>query len=237
LPVHVVLVRPESPANIGAVARVVRNTGLAALRLVAPGDWRTIDCWRTAWGSQEVLERAAVYDDLRSALADAQAALAFSGKREKGAAWLDVREAAAEVAGGGNETSCLVFGPESTGLTREELACCGQRVLIPAHPDQPSLNLSHAVMVAAYEVFRASARPAVGARRATLEEKTAMRARLREGMIAIGAVPEIDGKGYLREWEALFARADLTPREVRLLEHLGRKMAKPRGSHDPGARK
>ena len=90
-------------------------------------------------------------------------------------------------------------------------------------------------MVAAYEVFRASARPAVGARRATLEEKTAMRARLREGMIAIGAVPEIDGEGYLREWEALFARADLTPREVRLLEHLGRKMAKPRGSHDPKA--
>ena len=235
MPVHVVLVRPESPANIGAVARVVRNTGLAGLRLVAPGDWRTIDCWRTAWGSQEVLEQAAVHDDLRSAVADARVALAFSGKRDSGAAWLDVREAGAAVAGGGDETACLVFGPESTGLTREELACCGQRVLIPGHPDQPSLNLSHAVMVAAYEVFRASARPAVGARRATLEEKTAMRARLREGMIAIGAVPEIDGEGYLREWEALFARADLTPREVRLLEHLGRKMAKPRGSHDPEA--
>jgi len=237
LPVHVVLVRPEAPANIGAVARVVRNTGLAGLRLVAPGDWRTIDCWRTAWGSQEVVERAAVYDDLPSAVADAHAALAFSGKREKGAAWLDVREAAAEVACRGDETTCLVFGPESSGLARDELACCGPRVLIPAHPDQPSLNLSHAVMVAAYEIFRASARPAAVPRRATLEEKAAMLARLRDGMIAIGAVPEIDGEGYLREWEALFARADLTPREVRLLEHLGRKMAKPRGSHERGGQK
>jgi tRNA/rRNA methyltransferase len=235
LPVHVVLVRPESPANVGAVARAIANTGLAGLRLVTPGDWRTIECWRSAWGSHEILEQAAVYDDPRAAVADAQAALAFSGKREKGAAWVDVREAALEVAGRGAETTCLVFGPESTGLTQDELAQCGHRVLIPAHPGQPSLNLSHAVMVAAYEVFRASARPAVGARRATLEEKTAMRARLREGMIAIGAVPEIDGEGYMREWEALFARADLTPREVRLLEHLGRKMAKPRGSHDPKA--
>ena len=231
MPVLVVLVRPESPANVGAVARAVRNTGLAGLRLVAPGDWRTTSCWRMAWGSQDVLERAAVYDDLRSAVADAHTALAFSGKREKGAAWLDVREAAAAVAGRGEETACLVFGPESSGLTREELACCGQRVFIPAHPDQPSLNLSHAVMVAAYEVFRASARPGGAPRRATLEEKAVMLERLREGMVAIGAVPEIDGEGFVREWEALFARVDLTPREVRLLEHLGRKMAKPRGSH------
>ena len=235
MPVHVVLVRPESPANVGSVARAIANTGLAGLRLVAPGDWRTTSCWRMAWGSHEVLEQAAVYDDLRSAVADTQTALAFSGKREKGAAWLDVREAAAEVAGRGDETACLVFGPESSGLTQDELACCGQRVLIPAHPGQPSLNLSHAVMVAAYEVFRASTRPAVAPRRATLEEKAVMLERLREGMVAIGAVPEIDGEGYVREWEALFARADLTPREVRLLEHLGRKMAKPRGSHDPEA--
>jgi len=235
LPVHVVLVRPESPANVGAVARAVRNTGLAGLRLVAPGDWRTIECWRSAWGSHEVLERAAVYDDLRSAVADAHLALAFSGKRDKGAAWLDVREAAAEVAGRGEETACLVFGPESSGLTQDELARCGPRVLIPAHPDQPSLNLSHAVMVAAYEVFRAAAPAAAGPRRATLEEKAAMLERLREGLIAIGALPEIHTEVHLRDWAALFARADLTPKEVRLLEHLGRKMAKPRGSHEPEA--
>jgi tRNA/rRNA methyltransferase len=231
LPVHVVLVRPESPANIGAVARVVRNTGLAGLRLVAPGDWRTTSCWRTAWGSQDVLEQARVFDGLGAAVADAQAALAFSGKREPGAAWRDVREAAAEVAGRADETTCLVFGPESSGLTQEELARCGHRVLIPAHPGQPSLNLSHAVMVAAYEVFRASAPPSPQPRRATLQEKSAMLERLREGLIAIGALPETQTESYLRDWEALFARADLTPKEVRLLEHLGRKMVKPRGSH------
>jgi tRNA/rRNA methyltransferase len=233
LPVHVVLVRPEAPANIGAVARAVRNTGLAGLRLVSPGDWRTVDCWRTAWGSHEVLEQARVFDDLRSALADAQTAWAFSGRREKEASWRDVREAAAELAGRGEETACLVFGPESSGLTQEELSRCGERVFIPAHPDQPSLNLSHAVMVAAYEVFRAAQPPVPFPRRATLEEKAAMLARLRDGLVAIGALPETNTEIHLRDWEALFARADLTPREVRLLEHLGRKMAKPRGSHEP----
>jgi TrmH family RNA methyltransferase len=231
LPVQVVLVRPESPANVGAVARVVRNTGMAGLRLVAPGDWRTVECWRTAWGSQEILEQAAVFDDLPSAVADAQAALAFSGKREKAAAWRDVREAAADVAARVDETTCLVFGPESSGLTDDELACCGYRVLIPAHPAQPSLNLSHAVMVAAYEIFRAGRRPPLGPRRATLEEKAELLARLRDGLVRIGALPESNTESHLRDWQALLARADLTPKEVRLLEHLGRKMAKPRGSH------
>lgn len=234
MPVQVVLVRPQSPANVGAVARVVRNTGLDGLRLVAPGDWRTVECWRTAWGSHEVLEQARVFDDLPSAVADAQVALAFSGKRETSAAWLDVREAAAAIAGRAEETACLVFGPEDCGLTQDELAGCGHRVLIPAHHDQPSLNLSHAVMVAAYEVFRARTPPAPGPRRATLEEKAAMLERLRDGLVAIGALSETNTDDHLQQWRALFARADLTPQEVRLLEHLGRKMAKPRGSHREG---
>src|SRR5207237_7248332 len=119
LAIHVVLVRPESPANVGAVARVVRNTGLDGLRLVAPGDWRTVECWRTAWGSQDVLEAACVYDDVPAAIADAQTAVAFSGRRDKGVALLDVREAAAEVAARGGETACLVFGPETAGLTQD----------------------------------------------------------------------------------------------------------------------
>ena len=222
--------RPESPANVGAVARVIRNTGLDGLRLVAPGDWRTVECWRTAWGSHEVLEQARVFDDLASAVADAQSALAFSGKREKGAAWVDVREAAAEVAGRGEETACLVFGPESSGLTLEELALCGRRVLIPAHPDQPSLNLSHAVMVAAYEVYRPSELPASRRGRATHEGREAMLGLLRQGLLAIGALPPVNTDSFFGEWRALFQRADLTAKEVRLLEHMARKMIQRAGT-------
>jgi tRNA C32,U32 (ribose-2'-O)-methylase TrmJ len=61
-----------------------------------------------------------------------------------------------------------------------------------------------------------------------------MLARLRDGLIAIGALSETNTDVHLQEWRALFLRADLTPQEVRLLEHLGRKMAKPRGSRREG---
>jgi tRNA/rRNA methyltransferase len=227
---RVVLVRPENPSNIGAIARVVRNAGLAGLDLVGPGDWRTVECWRTAWGAHEVLEEARVFDDLRAALELASYVAALSGRRDPGVPVLDVRDMAKEAAAlGAEEQGALVFGPEATGLSLEELALCGRRVRIPSHADQPSLNLSHAVMVAAYEVFRAGRRTPPGSRRATHEEKQHLLALLREGLLALEALPAVNTDGYFQEWQAIFTRADLTPQEVRLLEHMARKMAKVAG--------
>jgi tRNA/rRNA methyltransferase len=227
--IRVVLVRPEVAANVGAAARIVRNAGLEGLSLVAPGDWKTVECWRTAWGAHEVLEEVRVFDDLAAAIADAHLAIAFSGKRERGREPLDVREAAAEAAAlAEGERAALVFGAETSGLREGEIALCGRRALIPAHPDQPSLNLSHAVMVAAYEVFRAAARPAAGAARSRHGDREEMLALLREGLLAVGALPPANTDGFFAEWRALFQRADLGEKEVRLLEHLARKL-KARG--------
>ena len=47
---------------------------------------------------------------------------------------------------------------------------------------------------------------------------------LREGLLAIGALPPANTDGFFAEWRALFQRADLTAKEVRLLEHMARKM-------------
>lgn len=221
-----VLARTENPANVGAVARIVRNVGFAGLDLVAPGDWRTVECWRTAWGAQDVLEQAREHPDLAAALAGTTLAVAFTGKRDRDALVDDVREAAAAVAAcGPDDTVALVFGSESSGLTREEMAACGRRATISTDPGQPSLNVSHAVMVAAYEVFRAAGRTAALPRRASHDEKERLLALLREGLIALEALPRQNREGHFLEWRNLFQRMDLTPRELNLLEHLARKMA------------
>ncbi|MFI5184109.1 MAG: RNA methyltransferase [Vicinamibacteria bacterium] len=225
--VRVVLVRPETSANIGAVARALKNGGLDGLDLVSPGDWKTVDCWRTAWGAHEVLEEARVFRELGEALAGAHLSAAFSGKAPRGAVAVDVREMAAAIGALPRDaTAALVFGPETAGLTLQEMALCGRRASIPSHPAQPSLNLSHAVMVAAYEVFRAAHRPDEEARRATHGEKERMLLLLRDGLRAVAALPARDTDRYFKDWRALFQRADLTPGEVRLLEHMARKMVR-----------
>jgi tRNA/rRNA methyltransferase len=230
-----VLVRPGSPANVGACARIVRNGGLEGLDLVAPGDWRTVDCWRTAWGAPEVLEQAREFPDLAGAVAESTYVAALSGKRGP-VPVLDVRDMAREVAElGADERASLVLGPETSGLTLEELALCGRRVRIPSHPEQPSLNLSHAAMIVAYEVYRAGRRPEASSRRASHGEKERMLGLLREGLLASGALPSQNTDGFFQEWRALFTRADLTPKEIRLLEHLARKLARGQAGPDAGA--
>jgi hypothetical protein len=117
--------------------------------------------------------------------------VALAGRRPSGPPVADVREAAAEIAGlGRDETAALVFGPETGGLTNDEIALCGRCATIPAHPAQPSFNLSHAVAIAAHEVFRASRRgggtPGPGP---PTTRRSACWSLLREGLLAIGALP------------------------------------------------
>ena len=223
---RLVLVRPETSANVGACARVVRNTGAEGLDLVAPGDWRTVECWRTAWGAHDVLEEARVFGELAEALAGTAMAVALTARRASGPPVEDVREAAASLGAlPGSERGALVLGPETAGLTNAEIALCGRAARIPSHPGQPSFNLSHAAAIAAYEVLRASRRGgSAGPRRATHDEKEALVGLLREGLLAIEALPRANTEGYLVDWRALVHRADLTARELKLLEHAARKM-------------
>jgi tRNA/rRNA methyltransferase/tRNA (cytidine32/uridine32-2'-O)-methyltransferase len=51
--------------------------------------------------------------------------------------------------------AALVFGCERTGLDAAEIALCNFASHIPASESFPSLNLSHAVMIYTYELFRA----------------------------------------------------------------------------------
>ena len=52
---------------------------------------------------------------------------------------------------------------------------------------------------------------------------------LEPGLRAVGALPRSNTAAYFAEWRALVQRIDLTPRELKLVEHLSRKLK-------PGAR-
>ena len=227
------LVRPEKPVNIGAVARTIRNTGLAGLDLVDPGDWRTVECWRTAWGAQDILERARVFPTLVEAVADVALVVGLSGRKDAGIAPVDIRDAADRVAAlDEGQTAALVLGSETAGLGRDDLALCSVRARIPTHPEQPSLNLSHAAVVAACEVFRALARTPPGPRLATHAEKEALLDLWRRGLRSIDALPDEHAAGHSRDWRALFHRAPLTPKDLKMLQHVAWKMV--HGDHrDP----
>ncbi len=222
--VHFVLVRPSHPENIGAVARVIANADLGELRLVAPGDWRTVEAFRRAWQAEEVLESAREFPDLASAVADCRLVAGFSGRGGERIPHLTPRELAAGVARSPG-TVAVVFGNEANGLTRDERALCQRLVRIPASPRQPSLNLAQAAMIAAYEIHLAAGdEPAPEIRRATAAEAERALVALREAMLAVGFLPRERPESRFGEWREIFGRAGLTERETRLLLAFARRV-------------
>src|SRR5258708_2646014 len=68
---RVVLVRPEVAANVGSVARVMRNFGLRELVLVAPkADPTDREARRLSTHGEAILDAARVVPDFATAVAD-----------------------------------------------------------------------------------------------------------------------------------------------------------------------
>lgn len=157
----IILVRPQMGENIGAVARAMKNFGLGELRIVAPRDgWPNEKATEMASNSQDILENTKLYDDVPSALADVQWVAASTARPrdmqkpvvtpEEMAATLRAHEAA-------NTKGAILFGPERTGLTNEDLALCDAVVTIPTSPDHASLNIAQASVVLSYSWWNAAA--------------------------------------------------------------------------------
>jgi len=150
-----VLVRTSHSGNIGSAARAIRTMGFDRLTLVAPHRFPDPEATALAAGADDVLDHAAIHDDLVGGLAGATFALGLSARRRGvNLPELDPREGAAQAiaAARRGEQVALVFGNERTGLENDELARCHAMVRIPSVDDFSSLNLSQAVQVVAYEL-------------------------------------------------------------------------------------
>jgi tRNA/rRNA methyltransferase len=155
---EIVLVRPETPRNVGSVARAGRNFGVERICVVgAPSILEDGSAHATAHGAKDILDRIRFCSDLEEALAPHVFAVGTANRVRKGKLpplelpHVVVPELAEASRGG---TCALVFGPESRGLTDVELGRCTRLLRIPTQVDQPSLNLSQAVLVALQECWR-----------------------------------------------------------------------------------
>lgn len=151
----VILNEPQLAENIGAVARVMANFGLADLRLVRPRDgWPQPRAWASASGADWPLDEARVFDSLPAAIADLRLVLATTARpRDVVLPVVTPRQAADRLAQACAEglTCGLLFGGERAGLETADIALCQAIVTIPIDPRFRSLNLAQAVAVTAYE--------------------------------------------------------------------------------------
>jgi len=151
--VRIILVEPAGPLNVGSVARVMKNMGLSRLVLVNPRcDRLSPEAYQMAVHGAEILEAAQVVGDLTTALQGCDRAIATAGRDcSLGLPLESPRVAFPWLLASPGETA-LIFGREDHGLTNQELNLAQRAVMIPAHPEYPSLNLAQAVGICAYEL-------------------------------------------------------------------------------------
>lgn len=147
--VRVVLVSPQSSANVGSVCRLVSNFGVGELVVVDPRCDLSIEgeAGKLArGGGEQILKKIKVSNSVEQSLSDVTISFALTMH--------DMEDRPADMVGfspnldlSSDHKIALLFGREDNGLTNEECNLCTYRWAFPLNPANPSLNLSHAVAV------------------------------------------------------------------------------------------
>lgn len=152
---HIVLVAPARPENVGAAARAMKTMGFTSLRIVdSDAHLQPAARW-VAHGAGDILDGVQTFSTLEQALADVDFTVATTARSrarfhyyctpQQLLGQLDERR---EWVG----QAALVFGREDSGLTNEELELADLLTGVPMKADYPSLNLGQAVMVYCYQL-------------------------------------------------------------------------------------
>ena len=151
-----ILVGTTHPGNIGAAARAMKNMGIKQMGLVSPKSFPHEKAFFRAKAATDVLEKAVVYKSLSKAVSEIKLVIGTSARNRK-VPWpiVSPREAAEEIVSFSKTSEnkiAVIFGREDRGLTNEELGLCNLHVHIPSSDEYPSLNLSQAIQIIAYEI-------------------------------------------------------------------------------------
>ncbi|HEX7776233.1 MAG TPA: RNA methyltransferase [Parvibaculum sp.] len=224
----IVLVAPQLGENIGTAARAMLNFGLTDLRLVAPRDgWPNPRARSAASGADIVIDGARVFEATAAAVSELDYVIATTARpRDMVKPVLTPETAAAklrEVIAGGRKAGVL-FGPERTGLTNDDVVLADAVMMVPVNPAFASLNLAQAVLLLGHEWFKAAdATPAermdyLETRPATKEELLGFFEHLEGELDRFGFLkPPEKRPSMIRNLRNMFQRAAMTEQEVRTM--------------------
>jgi tRNA/rRNA methyltransferase len=154
----IILVRPQLGMNIGSIARVMLNFNYTELRLVNPRKgWLDENTIAIAAGAEDIIHNAKIYTSLAEASSDLHLTLALTARsRDLNKESLESSNLSNELKQNTENNVGLIFGPENSGLSNEDLIYAHKIVYIPTNPLFASLNISHAVAIILHEICKNS---------------------------------------------------------------------------------
>jgi TrmH family RNA methyltransferase len=216
----------ETGEGAGPAAPPTEEGGAASAAQAAWPEQAASFARALAHGAEEILEGAEVVADLGAVCLGTHLLVGTTNRRRSRVLPdpTPAREAAARIAEiAQSHEVAVLFGREDAGLSSRELSLCQLCVTIPAARELPSLNLSHAVQVLAYEIFLAALgevpRPAPDL--AEVAELEALYDRTVHLMMRAGFAPhEEDPETFIASLRRALGRAALEKRDVRTLQRV-----------------
>lgn len=155
--IFVILVEPLGSANIGSVARAMKNMGFCNLILVNPKCEIDNEAQNYACSAEDILNNIKVHEKFEEAIATFHRVVGTSARlgKDRGVAgpfspreYMNNNKSILQ-----NQKIAFVFGRENKGLTNHELTLCNDIIKIPTSQNLVSINLAQSVMIILYECF------------------------------------------------------------------------------------
>lgn len=227
--VAIVLVRPRVPENIGAAARVAWNMGIHRLILVRDTlPEREPMAKMATHKAAHLIDNLKVYKTLNEALTPFSVVVGTTARRGR---QRFVTQSPREMVENllpqlPNNQVAIVFGPEDTGLTNEELKYCNMNSAIPT-AEFSSLNLAQAVAVHCYElhygVIHAKKSMELVPKLATSFELESMYSHFEKSLFEIDFIDEINHSHWMLNIRHLFSKIQLTKKDTNIIRGICKK--------------
>ncbi len=215
--ISVVLIKPEHPGNVGAIARVMANFGINNLFIIEPRcDHLDQEARNRAKHAQSVLQKAKIIkkSELKKKFDTLIATTAKLG-RDYNIPRSPITPSQLGEILPERSKAALVFGPEGEGLSNEEVQMCGFTITIPTPGKYKALNLSHAVSVILYELTKKeSERSLARFAPASSKEKDLILKIMDERMKKMDFKNNDKRQTQLKVWKKMISKSFLSKREA-----------------------
>ena len=152
--IYFILVRQQMGENIGSVARAIKNFNIKNLRIVNPKcSWPNQKAAATSVGAKDILQSTKIYSSIEKSIGDLDLIFASTSRirkvNKKIISILDLNKKVKI-----KKKIGILFGPEASGLSNDEISYADYLVKIPTNKKFSSLNLSHSSIIFCYELFK-----------------------------------------------------------------------------------
>ena len=222
--IYFILVRPQMGENIGSVARAIKNFNIKYLRIVNPRcNWPNQKALDTSVGAKDIIKSAKIYNSIEKAIGDLDIIFASTSRIRKAnkkiISILDFKKKVEK-----KRKIGILFGPEASGLSNDEISYANYLVKIPTNNKFSSLNLSHSAIIFCFELFQYfSNKKAIY--KSGYKSSVAKKSEVNKFLSFI--INKLDKKGFLqpghkrksmiRNINNIFHRLNLSEQEIRIL--------------------